>query len=95
MKIRRSDGVMWHDKLTKFLYDRFRHLCSTKVNISNISEASVLVLLMEEMASGGMIYIPSFIHIQTHTQQGELISLLLFFQNKENRLKRDQQILKQ
>jgi hypothetical protein len=41
-----------------------------------------------QMASCGMIYIPSFIktgsaiqklHIQTHRQQGDLISLLLFF----------------
>jgi hypothetical protein len=47
-----------------------------------------------------MIYIPSFIkigsavqklmgriHKQTHRQEGDLISLLLFFQNKESRLK--------
>jgi hypothetical protein len=53
-----------------------------------------------EMTSSGMIYIQSFIkigsgiqklleemHIQTHRQQGDLISLLLFFQNKESRLK--------
>jgi hypothetical protein len=47
------------------------------------------------MASGGMTYIPSFIKIcsgvqnlwgiytQTHRQQGDLISLVLFL-NKEN-----------
>jgi hypothetical protein len=53
-----------------------------------------------EMASGGMTYIPSFIKIgsgvqtlgrdactDTHRQQDHLISLLLFFQNKESRLK--------
>jgi hypothetical protein len=53
-----------------------------------------------EMASGGMIYIPSFIKIGsevvrevthagawTHTEQGDLISLLLVAQNKERRLK--------
>jgi hypothetical protein len=53
-----------------------------------------------EMGSGAMIYIPSFIkigsgiqklmggiHIQTHRQQGDLINLLLFFRNKESRLK--------
>jgi hypothetical protein len=47
-----------------------------------------------EMDSGAMIYIPSFIktgsgiqklmgriHIQTHRQHGDLISLLLFFKN--------------
>jgi hypothetical protein len=45
----------------------------------------------------GVIYTPSFIKIgsgiqklirdtQTHRQQGDLISLLLFFPNKENRL---------
>jgi hypothetical protein len=53
-----------------------------------------------EMASGGMICIPSLIkigssvqklegeYIQTHTprQQGELISLLLLLKNKESRL---------
>jgi hypothetical protein len=53
-----------------------------------------------EMASGSMIYIPLFIRIasgiqklvwrntQIHRQQGDLISLLLFFQNKESRLKK-------
>jgi hypothetical protein len=53
-----------------------------------------------QMASSGMMYIPSFINIgsaiqklirgiriQTHRQQGDLISLLLFLQNKESRLK--------
>jgi hypothetical protein len=49
------------------------------------------------MGSCAMIYIPSFIKIgsgiqikwDTHTrrQQRDLISLLLFFQNKESRLK--------
>jgi hypothetical protein len=53
-----------------------------------------------EMGSDAMIYIPSFIKIgsgiqkfigregdsQTHRQQGYLISLFLFFQNKESRL---------
>jgi hypothetical protein len=53
-----------------------------------------------QMGSGAMIYIPIFIkagagiqklirgNIQTHRQQGDLISLLLFlfFQNKESRL---------
>jgi hypothetical protein len=51
------------------------------------------------MGSGAMIYIPSFMkiglniqklirgNIQTHRQHGGLISLLLFFQNKESRLK--------
>jgi hypothetical protein len=56
-----------------------------------------------EMGSGALIYAPSFInirsaiqkligrdtHTDTHRQQGELISLLLFFQNKESRLKID------
>jgi hypothetical protein len=54
-----------------------------------------------EIGSDAVIYIPSFIrtgsaiqklirrrnHIKTHKQQGDLISLPLFFQNKENRLK--------
>jgi hypothetical protein len=53
-----------------------------------------------EMGSGAVIYVPSFIkigsgvqelirgiHRHTHGQQGDLISLLLFFQNKESRLK--------
>jgi hypothetical protein len=53
-----------------------------------------------EMSSSAMIYMPSFIqigsgtqnllrgiHIQTHIQQGDLKSLLLFFQNKESRVK--------
>jgi hypothetical protein len=51
------------------------------------------------MDSGAMTYIPSFIKIglciqklmggdtQTHRQNGDRMSLLLFFQNKENRLK--------
>jgi hypothetical protein len=39
-----------------------------------------------DMGSGAMIYMPSLIRgdthtdIQTHTQQGNLINLLLFFQ---------------
>jgi hypothetical protein len=55
-----------------------------------------------ETASGGMIYIASFIHIGSgvkllgviHIQmhryrhQGDLISLILFFQNRESSLKR-------
>jgi hypothetical protein len=53
-----------------------------------------------EMGSGAMIYILSFIktgsgiqklirriHRETHIQHGDLISLLLFFQNKESGLK--------
>jgi hypothetical protein len=50
------------------------------------------------MDSGAMIYIPTFIQTgsgvqklirrdsQTHRQQGDLISLLLFFQNEEIKL---------
>jgi hypothetical protein len=50
------------------------------------------------MGSGAMIYMPSFVKIgsgthklkredsQTHRQHGELISLFLFFQNKESKL---------
>jgi hypothetical protein len=47
-----------------------------------------------EMGSGAMIYIPSFIRIsssiqkligEVHRQHGDLIRLLLFFQNKESR----------
>jgi hypothetical protein len=51
-----------------------------------------------EMGSGGMIYIPRFIKFgsdiqklirwgYTHRQQDDVISVLLFFQNKESRLK--------
>jgi hypothetical protein len=53
-----------------------------------------------EMGSGAVIYVPSFIkissgfqkliggiHTHTHRQQRDLISLLLFFQNKESGLK--------
>jgi hypothetical protein len=56
-----------------------------------------------EMGPGAMIHIPSFVkigsgiekfdgggthtHSKTHRQQGDLVSLLLFFQNKESRLK--------
>jgi hypothetical protein len=52
-----------------------------------------------EMGSSTMIYIPSFIKIgsgiqkliwgnaRAHTQHSDLISLLLFFQNKESKLK--------
>jgi hypothetical protein len=37
-----------------------------------------------EKGSGTMIYLPSFIKIgsDTHRQLGDLISLVLFFQNK-------------
>jgi hypothetical protein len=51
-----------------------------------------------EMGSGAVMYIPSFIkngsgiqksigEIHIHRQHGDLISLLLSFQNKESRLK--------
>jgi hypothetical protein len=51
-----------------------------------------------EMGLGAMIYVPSFIKIgsgiqklirgiRRHRQHGDDISLLLFFQNKESRLK--------
>jgi hypothetical protein len=55
-----------------------------------------------EMGSGAIIYIPSFIEIgsaiqklsgggggnsQTHRQHDNRISILIFFQNKESRLK--------
>jgi hypothetical protein len=52
-----------------------------------------------EMGSGAMIYIPSFVQngsgiqklitgdSQTHRQHGNRISPLLFFQNKESRLR--------
>jgi hypothetical protein len=57
-----------------------------------------------EMNSGAIIYVPSFIkigsgiqkligggiHIQKHRRQSDLINLLLFFQNKESRLKNGQ-----
>jgi hypothetical protein len=52
-----------------------------------------------ELSSGAVIYIPSFIkigsgiqklivggHTDTHKQHGGRVSLLLFFQNKENTL---------
>jgi hypothetical protein len=57
------------------------------------------------MSSGTMIYIPSFIKIgsaiqkllardtQTHRQNGNRISLLLFFQNKESRPKMEALII--
>jgi hypothetical protein len=53
-----------------------------------------------EMGSGAVIYIPSFIRTgsgiqnligedtQTHRHHGDLISVLLFFQNKESNLKK-------
>jgi hypothetical protein len=49
-----------------------------------------------EMGSGAMIYISNFIKIgsgiqkligETHKQRGDRISLFLFFQNRESRLK--------
>jgi hypothetical protein len=43
-----------------------------------------------EIGSGAMIYLPSFIKMansETHRQHGERIGILLFFQNKESRLK--------
>jgi hypothetical protein len=43
-----------------------------------------------EMGSGAMIYIPSFRKIGSaggiHREQGDLIILILCFQNKESRL---------
>jgi hypothetical protein len=49
-----------------------------------------------DMVTGGMTYIPSFIKIissfqkllegDSHTQKGDLTSILLFFQNKERKL---------
>jgi hypothetical protein len=52
-----------------------------------------------EMGSGVMTYIPSFIKIGSgiqkliegiHGQHGDVISLLLFFQNKESGLRNEQ-----
>jgi hypothetical protein len=46
-----------------------------------------------EMGSGARILIPNFINISSdiqkliHRQHGDIISLLLFYQNKEGRLK--------
>jgi hypothetical protein len=61
-----------------------------------------------EMGPGTMIYVPNFIKIgsgiqtlmgggdsQKHRQHGDRISLLLFFQNKESRLKRVKCIFQQ
>jgi hypothetical protein len=62
-----------------------------------------------EMDSGAMMYIPSFIKIEsvihkliewdtkTHRQRGNSISipLYIFFQNKESRLKSTEQIIVQ
>jgi hypothetical protein len=57
-----------------------------------------------EMGSGAMIYVPSFItigsgirklmgegggHTQPHKQDGDRTSLLLFFENKESKLKKN------
>jgi hypothetical protein len=46
----------------------------------------------DEMSPGAMIYIPCFMKIdsgiqKTDRQQGDLTSLLLFFQSKESSLK--------
>jgi hypothetical protein len=57
-----------------------------------------------EMGSIAVMYIPSFIKIGSsiqiltgkihrHKQQGNLISLLLFFQNRESRLKIDHMLM--
>jgi hypothetical protein len=48
-----------------------------------------------EMGSGAMIHTPGFIKIgsgiqKRHRQHGDLISLYLFFQNKESRLKQNE-----
>jgi hypothetical protein len=52
-----------------------------------------------EMGCGAMIYVPSFIqfgsgiknrwgiHMQMQRQQGDMMSLLSFYQNEESRLK--------
>jgi hypothetical protein len=57
-----------------------------------------------EMGSDAMTYIQSFINWFSHskdnkggyiyTQQGDLISLLLFFLNKENRLKNKRRLMR-
>lgn len=58
----------------------------------------VFMKYADQMRSGAIMYVPNFIrlvkalkiwwgiHIHTHTHKGNLISLVLFFQNNENRL---------
>jgi hypothetical protein len=62
----------WHDKLTKFRDDRFKHLSNIT---ATISETWMLVLLIErsmkyaiEMASCDIMYILSFMKIGTDVQ---------------------------
>jgi hypothetical protein len=69
-EVHRWSGLRCHDTHTKFDDDRFRHLSTITVITATIWEAVILVLLIEatmeyavEMASWGMIYIPSFMKI--------------------------------
>jgi hypothetical protein len=62
------NGLRWHDIHTKFHDDQFRCLSNITVITATIWEAVMLALLFEgimkhavEIASRGMVYIPSFI----------------------------------
>jgi hypothetical protein len=69
------DGLRWHDIHTRIHDNWFRHSSNIKVVTLTISEAALLVLLMGgiyevaiEVASCGMIYIPSFMTIGSGIQ---------------------------
>jgi hypothetical protein len=75
-----------------------RNFTGCDVSITDVSDFCNGAI---EMGSGAVTYVPSFIkissgiqkliggiqrHTHTNRQQGDLISLLLFFQNKESEL---------
>jgi hypothetical protein len=75
-EVRRLDDLRWHGIHTKFHDDPFRNSSVIEITTSTILEATVLVLLMRGIyklrlciASGGTIYIPSFIYIGSDVQK--------------------------
>jgi hypothetical protein len=69
--MRRYRGVMWHDILTYFHDDRFRHASGIKLISSQIWEAALLELLMGIIyveRSRGMIYLSRFMQTGADVQ---------------------------
>lgn len=89
--VRRWDGFMWHDIHTKFQEDLCKPRCSVKV-ISKHQIPLEWDLVLWYITSfinvgSGIQELLRKVRIRTHMQQNDLISLSLFFETEEGRLK--------
>jgi hypothetical protein len=84
--LRRCDYLLWNIIPITFNCDRFRLSNNINCITATIWEASVLVLLIEGIDSGGMKFVQSFIKMGSGIQKlyrhtdswGDLINLRLF-----------------